>query len=90
MAKNGKKWQKMAKKWPKKWQKRPKKAAKKGKKKICDSPPLFWRKKFDFSVVFSPPSKFVFFKKSKIGCVLGAKSMFQANKSVWGIAFSGK
>ena len=83
MAKNGKK---MAKKMAKK----AKKGRKKGEKKNCDSPPLFWRKKFDFSVVFSPPSKFVFFKKSKIGCVLGAKSMFQANKSVWGIAFSGK
>ena len=66
MAKNGKK---MA----KKWQKRPKKAAKKGGKKICDSPPLFWGKKFDFSAVFSLPFEFVFFRKIKNRVRFGQK-----------------
>ena len=58
---------------PKKWQKRPKKAAKRGKKKICDSSPLFWGKKFDFSAVFSLPSEFVFFQKIKNRVRFGRK-----------------
>ena len=74
MEKMAKKCQKKAKKMAKKAKKGRKKAAKRGKKKICDSPPLFWGKKFDFSVVFPPPFRIRLFQKIKNRLRVGPKN----------------